>query len=346
MVTLADVAKKAGVSMMTVSRVINGSGNVSEKTRRIVQDAIDDLSYRPNMLARGLATSRSRMIAYAVTNLANPFFADVSMGIENICVKHGYSVIICDVSSDERLSECVSMLIERRLDGVIFHHLNITEAHAKMLEQNSIHCVTIDNETDLDEVSSVNSDDYEGARRAVRHLVECGHRKIGCIHGHYDSVTMPDWSSPSYAETFQRRIWRDRTQGFLDEMRANGLEPVIMAEGRGSTLDSMIAGGYSMQEILHQGERMSAIYCENDFMALGALGECLKRSIRTPEDIAIVGHDGLNICMELYPRITTVHQPKYHMGCMAAEQLIGRIEERTPVTRQITASVIFRGDTT
>ena len=346
LVTLEDVAKRAGVSMMTVSRVINKSANVSEKTRERVQKAIEELSYHPNMVARGLATDRSRMIAYVMTNLANPFFSDVSMGIENICVKHGYSMVISDVSSEDRLSKCINMLIERRLDGVVFHHLKVTAEQVAQLQQNNVQCVTIDNEYIIDDVSMVDSDNYEGARMAVQHLISRGHKKIGCIHGHFDSDTQPGWPNLEYAETFQRRIWQDRTRGFLDEMHKNGLEPVIMVEGRGSALNSMLAGGYSMHEILNHKNGITALYCENDLMALGALGECLENNKRTPQDIAIIGHDGLNYSMELYPRITTIRQPKYRMGYIAAEQLIRHIEQTVDAERMQTHSVLFQGDTT
>lgn len=345
MVTIADVAKQAGVSMMTVSRVINNNAHVSEKTRQRVLQAVEELSYRPNMVARSLATRRNQMIAYVVSNLANPFFAEVSMGVENICVERGYIVIIYDVTSQKRLETCLNMLIDRRLDGVIFHHLDIRHEHVAQLQENGVRCVTIDNEQDLPEITQVDSDNYEGGRNAARYLIERGHSKIGCIHGCYDSKKIESYSDLEYIERFQRKIWRDRTQGFLDELHSAGLEPTCMVEGRGTASMGFKSGSEVYRQIYGMDCRPTALYCENDVIALGVLSECLERGRRVPEEIALIGHDGLDIGMQLYPRITSVHQPRYQMGTLAAGKLIDSIESETEPERVLVHSDLFRGDT-
>lgn len=346
MATIADVAKHAGVSMMTVSRVINKNAHVSEKTRKKVMQAIEELSYRPNMVARGLATRRNQMIAYVVSNLVNPFFAEVSMGVENVCVEKGYTVIIYDVTDANRLEACVDMLIDRRIDGVIFHHLDITPEHVRMLSEGGVKCVTIDNERDLKDQTMIDSDDYDGGRMAARHLIERGHKRIGCIHGCYDETSLQRYNNLEYIELYQRRIWKNRTQGFLDEMRAAGLEPACMVEGRGISSVGLSAGPELFEKAMCGPDAPTALYCENDIIALGMLSECLERRKSVPEDIAIVGHDGLDMGIMLYPRITTVRQPRYRMGALAAEKLIDVIERDARPEHIILASDLFQGDTT
>ncbi|NLF26801.1 MAG: LacI family transcriptional regulator [Clostridiales bacterium] len=344
MTTIADVARQAGVSMMTVSRVINKSGRVSEETRKRVQDAIERLGYRANMVARGLATGRNHLIAYVVSNIGNPFFSNVSMGIEKACVGRGYSVIVYDVSSEKSMLECVDMLIGRQLDGVVFHHLNITREQVQHLASGGVRCVTIDNEETLPETVSVDTDNYAGARMAARHLIEKGHRRIGCIRGLIDPGLKN--GAAEYIETFQRRIWRDRTNGFLDELREKGLEPTCMHEGSGGTRTGFASGRELLIRILDMPDPPTAIYCENDLIALGALGECLERKTPVPEQLAIVGHDGLDFCVYLYPRVTTVRQPQYEIGLLAAEKLLDCIETDRAAEHIVTQSSLFIGDTT
>lgn len=343
--TIADVAKRAGVSMMTVSRVINKNDHVSEKTRRRVLQAIEELSYRPNMVARGLATRRNQMIAYVMSNLANPFFAAVSMGIENVSVQRGYTVIIYDVADQRRLEDCLDMLNDRRIDGVVFHHLDITQEHVSRLHHSGIQCVTIDNERDLENITTVDSDNYRGARIATRHLIEKGHTRIGCIHGCYDAESLKKWRVIEFTESFQRRIWVDRTRGFLDEMKAAGLEPACMIEGRG-TANIAFANDHQSMARIFEGDMPQALYCQNDILALSVLGECLERGLRVRDDLALVGHDGLDFGMMLYPKLTTVRQPRYEMGCPGRDQAHRLYREKAEVEHLFTHSQLHLGDTT
>ena len=345
MVTISDVAKHAGVSMMTVSRVINNSGSVSEATRLKVEESIRRLGYRPNMVARSLVTNRTRMIAYVASNFANPYFAEVTKGIYTLSRERGYLAVLYDVSGAWQVDECLNMLIDQRIDGAIFHHLDITQSQVTMMARKGVRCVTIDNERDLDGVTTIESDNYLGARRATRLLIDRGHTRIGCIHGHYSASGTGELDNIEYTETFQRRIWRNRTRGFLDEMRDAGLAPACMIEGRGSAHYGMVTGSFSIDRIIESGELPTALYCENDLMALGALGECLERRIHVPNRVAIVGHDGLEISQVLFPRVTTVRQPRYTTGRLAAEKLIDAIENDTRPEQIMTESDMFMGDT-
>ena len=345
MVTISDVAKHAGVSMMTVSRVINNNAHVSEITKRKVKQAIDDLGYRPNMVARGLATKHSHMIAYVMSNIANPFFSKVSAGIQKVCVANGYTMILYDVTDAQRLEDCFDMLIERKIDGVVFHHLDITEEHVKKLSDNDICCVTIDNERELKDTISVDSDDYDAARMVTRYLIDQGYKRIGCIHGRFEETPVADVSVKEFTESFQRRIWRDRTQGFLDELTSVEYKPACLVEGRGSVDFTIALEKQRLQKVLSPIDRPDALYCENDILALAVLGECLEQGIRVPQEVAIIGHDGLDFGMMLYPRLTTACQPRYEMGVLSATKLIEAIEKSPGVQHIITRSKVFHGDT-
>lgn len=342
LVTIADVAKRANVSMMTVSRVINSNGHVSEQTRMRVQEAIDLLGYRPNMLAKGLATGRSKLIAYVMSNLSDPFHSLVSKGIENACFDRSYTVIICDTGSDQRVEDCIDMLIDRQIDGAIFHHLNMSQEQISRLSNGNVRCVMIDNEEELQEVSSVDSDNYQGGMMATEHLIAKGHRNIGCITGFLNDPG----SCEEYIDEFQRKIWRDRTQGYLDALKTAGLPRGVIYEGSGGLKQGfLLAQGY-IREIMQLPEPPTALYCGNDVIALGALSELLEMKAPVPERMAIVGHDGLEMSTILYPRVTTIVQPRYEMGFTAANMLLDIIEHCAPVEHKVICSTLFQGDTT
>jgi len=342
LMTIADVARRAGVSMMTVFRVMENSGSVSSETRRRAQEAIDLLGYRPNILAKGLATGRSKLVAYVMSNLSDPFHSLVSQGIENACFDRSYTVIICDTGSDRRVENCVDMLIDRQIDGAIFHHLNISPGQVAQLTAGNVRCVMIDNETELPDVSSVVSFNYEGGLMATRHLIAEGHRHIGCITGFLENSN----GCEEYIDKFQRKIWRDRTQGYQDALREAGLTPGVLFEGSGSLkLGFLLAQGY-VRQIMGLPHPPTALYCGNDVIALGALSELLEMKVPVPEQMAIVGHDGLVMATILYPRVTTIIQPRYEMGFTAANMLLDLIEKNTLPQHRIMGSTVFQGDTT
>lgn len=342
LVTIADVAKHASVSMMTVSRVINNSGHVSDQTRRRVQEAIDLLSYRPNMMAKGLATGRSKLIAYVMSNLSDPFHSLVSKGIENACFERNYTVIICDTGSDQRVEDCIDMLTDRQIDGAIFHHLNMSQEQVSRLAAGNVRCVMIDNEAELPDVSSVDSDNYQGGMMATKHLIAKGHRSIGCITGLLEDPGFCE----EYIDGFQRKIWRDRTQGYLDALKGAGLQQGVLYEGSGGLKQGfLLAQGY-VRELMRLPAPPTALYCGNDVIALGALSELLEMKVPVPERMAIVGHDGLEMSTILYPRVTTIVQPRYEMGFTAANMLLDLIEWDAPVGHRIMDSTLFQGDTT
>lgn len=345
MVTMTDVAKHAKVSIMTVSRVINKSGYVKAETRKAVEKAIQELKFHPNLVAKSLVTGKSNIIAYVLSDICDQFYGSVCKGVEKACNSRGYIAIICNEDEDNGVDKYIDMIIDRNLDGAIFHHLSINEQQIQKLADHHIKCVTIDNEILLEGVSSVDSDDYNGAKKAVEYLAKNGYQKIGCLLGETDKLKPEELS---YLERFQHRIWKNRTLGYIDGMKECGLVPAGYYAGRGSApMDIGFECGRKIaQEILADSDLPDALYCESDVLALGVLSELLERRLDIPQHIALVGHDGLDMCRILYPRVTTVAQPQYELGICGANMLLDAIQGQEKIEHIILESNLFVGNTT
>lgn len=322
--TIEDVARIAGVSRMTVSRVVNNSGYVGEDTREKVKKAIKDLDYKPNLLAKALVTKKQKTLAYVMVNISDPFHNVVKQGFESIAYHGSYTSIMCDVHSAQRQQDYLDSFLENRTGGVVFHHLAISGEQVKHLVSSGVHVVLMDNEFEIDSVPTIATDNYGGAKMAVNHLIERGHKRIACVHGILEPYES-DKEVP-YEDTFQFQIWQQRTKGFTDAMKEAGLVPAGYFQSNGRT-DIAEEKSYQIaDEILSRNEPITAIYCENDIIALTMLKRFQEKHIKVPEQIAIVGHDGLDMVKMLHPQITTIEQPRYEMGRRAAQLLIDQIE--------------------
>lgn len=347
MVTMQTVAKYANVSKMTVSRVLSGNGYVKEETRQAVLEAVRELGYRPNLLAKGLVTGRSQIIAYVLPDICDPFFGKVVKGVTDVCAERGYNSIVSNTFNEESVETFLNMAIDRKLDGVVFHHLCIRQEQVDLLRRNHIQVVLIDNEYPAENVCSVHNDNYGGARMIAEHLIQCGYRRIAYVRGGLRKEdALP--ADLNYTESFQQQVWEERTAGFMDALKNHGLEPFDVYYGRGSAyMDKAFQCGQMLvREMLSKPQWPDAIYCQSDMIALGVLGELLERGISVPEKIAVCGHDGLDTCRHLFPRITTATQPQEEMGRKAAELLIAQIEKDTEKETVLMPSELFLGDTT
>ena len=343
MATIDDVAKKAKVSRMTVSRVINNSGYVKEETRLRINQAIDELKFKPNMIAKSLVTRKSRTVAYVMVNISDTFHNLVNKGFEAVAFENGNTTLMCNAHSASRVTDYINMLQERCIDGVVLHHLNITKKQVQELEESGVHCVLMDNEVDLPGVNCVNTDNMQGARLAVEHLIQKGHTRIGCMHG---TLSCPKTDKVAYEDTFQYNIWRQRTKGFQETMKEAGLTDRYRYQGNGlSNLVPWFAKK-TMDLILNDPEPPTALYCENDIMALSIINEMQERGMRIPDDMAVVGHDGLDLCRMVHPYLTTVAQPRYLMGKMSAAILIDAIEKNQSNTKVVLPPSFWIGETT
>ena len=344
MATIEDVAARAGVSRMTVSRVINKKGYVSAEARERVEAAVKELNYKPNILAKALVTKRTSILAYVMIDISDPFHNLVKQGFESIAYHGRYTSMMCDVHSAERQRDYFNMFQEICIGGAVFHHLAVTEAQIRELEQAGVQCVLLDNEFDLPGVSCINTDNYAGGRMAAEHLLERGYRRIGCVHGALEPSDSTD--SVRYKDTFQFRIWQQRTAGFVDALAVHGVEPAgfFLSNGRWEQAEKMASE--IVNGILSAKEPITALYCEDDIMALTVYKRLQERGVKIPEQIAIIGHDGLDMIRMLHPQITTIEQPRYEMGKLAAEILIEQIEQGTPPRNVVLQPRLLVGETT
>ena len=347
MATINDVAKRAGVSRMTVSRAINNTGYIRQETRERIFEAISALKYRPNLVAKSLVTRRNLTIAYAMVNISDPFHNLVSQGIESVAFKSRYTTMMCDAHSPRRELDYIDLFLDHRLGGVIFHHMAISQAQANELVESGVQCVMMDNEEDLEDISAVNTDNYLGGAMAAEYLFSRGHRRIGCVHGTLERPARGDGPNGEipHEDTFQFRLWQERTRGFEDGMRALGLVPAGLFQGNGR-FDCMVRRSEAIAEaVLGMADRPTALYCENDMIAIAMLHALLRRGARVPEDIALIGHDGLDLCGMVLPNITTIAQPRFEMGQTAARLLIEQIEEGAAPQRVLLKPTLQKGET-
>lgn len=316
MATMRDVAAAAGVSVTTVSHVINGTRFVSEDLRNRVLEAMEELNYRPNILARGLRVGKTNTIGLIVPDNSNPFFAEVSRVVEDVGFDSGYSVILCnsDGNLDKELTY-IAVLVAKQVDGIIFIASSSQSEHLRLLTNEKIPVVVADREMpDLD-VDLVLVDNSRGGYEATKYLLELGHRRIGCITG------------PSDITPSAERINAYRQA--LSEFNVPFEENLVV---RG---DFQFEGGKrAMSQLLALPKVPSAVFICNDVMAIGAMGSIRSAGLRIPEDISIVGFDDIDQASATWPPLTTVAQPIEQMARIATELLIGRLAGSVDLERK------------
>lgn len=328
MATLEDVAKLAGVSVMTVSRYINKSGYVGEKSRQKIIKAIEELNYRPNMIARSLVTKKTKTIAHVVASIVNPFYPEVVLGVEDESYARGYNVILCNADGKKKEQEYIDILLDKCVDGIIFDHLNIGIKQVMELRSYNVSCVLIDNEVQGLNVGNIITNDILGGFLATEHLIRLGHKKIAVIHG--SLCFNESKEDKKYEETFQFNIWNNRMRGFLDAMDKYNIEvnPNYILEGDGTSQNGVKGGYEAMKKILSLSDLPTAVYAQNDLMAAGAIRAIHEVGYKVPQDFSVIGHDGIPLCEWIFPRLTTVEQPRYQTGRTAAGLLIDMRENK------------------
>lgn len=314
--TLLDIAALAGVAPMTVSRVLNGSGHVSAELRKRVQQAIDRLEYHPNALARSLKSQRTRVVGILLSDIQNPFSAELAGSIQEVLLEAGYSAFLCTTDrSVERERAALNAFIDHRVAGIVVATL-ATQDGDKALERlvrRGLPVVMVGRESSSPKVDRVSADHWKGAYEAVEHLISLGHTRIGYVG-----------ASVRHAARLKR------FQGFLDALRDHGLvaaqELIAGPENDSGPGYSTQADGYAgMQELLELRKPPSAVFARNDFTAMGAIAAARDRGLAIPGDIAIVGFDNVPMAAYTVPPLTTVEQPTAQQGRQAAAMLLERI---------------------
>ena len=318
MATIDDVARLAGVSTMTVSRVVNGSSAVSDKTRQKVLEATETLGYQPNLLARSLVTNQTHTIGVLLTHIENPLSSIFLSAILQDAEKHGYDIIMSAATDLDSTLKSINTLYNKCVDGMIilsvefrdskddnttiFHTVEQMQAFDHEFEkiaakQKPIPVITL-GDHHMDYVSGLVNIDYRlGGQMAVEYLHTYNHEEIG-----YISHVVTDTG-----------IWGERYQGFLDGMRACG--KTVREEWIVKCVDTVEGGFHAMKEFIHSaGKLPSAISCANDMIAVGAINAAITEGLRVPEDISIIGHDGSYVGEITEPGLTTVSIRPYAVG--------------------------------
>ncbi|MGP6146418.1 LacI family DNA-binding transcriptional regulator [Jeotgalibaca sp. A122] len=331
MATIYDVAKEAGYSISTVSKVLNNSTNVSERARKKVQQAITALGYVPSSSARTLATKKSQMIGVVFSEnlgvgMAHPFFGPVIEGFRQFVDIYNYDLLFVSrsIKGEENYTD---QLIRRGVDGIVIFSTDSDRSDLQIYRELGIPCIFID--TDVHEFNSVFSDNYQGAKMAVAHLVGLGHKKIAHIHGESSGF-----------------VGQERMRGFMEAVKENHLHlpPAYSVNGGFYSADG---GRSAMMELLRLPEPPTAVFVSGDQMAIGAIQAIKEYGLRVPDDISVVGFDDIEIAKYMEPALTTVAQDKEKIGQQAGVIVIDSImtPDRLPVRKVIPVRLIKRATT-
>jgi len=312
MVTIKDIARAAGVSHSTVSRALAGDLRISEATRKRIYRIAQDLGYVRNEVARALTRGALKAIGLVIPDIRNPFLAEIARGISEVTDRKGYGLVVYNTDrKEEKELVAIQLFRSMRIAGLILASIGINPPYVEQLRELNIPYVLVSRLCpSLEEASYVIIDDKEGARIATEHLVKLGHRRIAFVGG-----------SPSLQNT------QDRLAGYREVLKRYNLPENpdwILLNG-----SDQEAGRKATQEVLKTSPRPTAIFAENDLVALGVIEVADRAGMKIPEDLSVVGFD--NISYSALPRIqlTTVAQPAVEMGQMAAEWLITATENRS-----------------
>lgn len=330
-ITMNDVAKSAGVSITTVSHVINNTRKVDPITREKVEVAMKKLGYRPNSLARALRSGDTNTIGMIVPDVSNQFFADFSRNIENYGFEENYSVILCNSDNDmKKQSSYVDTLISKQVDGVIFISAGESSEDLKKLYQCKIPIVVVDRDVALEYADVVLLDNEAAGYEATNYLIELGHKKIACISG-------PSDLTPSNA----------RVHGYQRALQENNIDfnPDYLVSGD----FRFQSGEEAMQKLLDLQQLPSAVFVLNDMMAIGAITAIRKTGLSVPSDISIIGFDNIQMTTAVTPMLTTVGQPIDEIAKISITQLINKIKYKNLAAKNkrivLNATLITREST-
>lgn len=310
MATMRAVANLAGVSTATVSHVLNETRAVSAPVAARVRDAIAQLDYQPDVVARSLRRRETLTIGLLLPSVAIPFFALVAEQIEAAANTAGYSVILCNSGwSLQRELHHLTTLLARRVDGLVCISLGMTADHLAPVLRRQTPIVFFERAMPGLELDAVEIDNFQGAYDATAHLIALGHRRVGCVTGLPNST-----------------LNETRVRGYQQALTAAGLaaDPAFMLHGDYSAASGMRHG----QALLDRADpdRPSAVFAFNDLMAMGVLQAAQERGLHAPDDLAVIGFDGLPLTAHTSPPLSTVAQPVAEMGATAIAMLLDRIK--------------------
>ncbi len=309
MVTIYDIAQKANVSAMTVSKVINNTGRISEQTRKRVKKVMEELNYVPNSNARSLVLQQTQILSLLITDITNPFYTSLARGAEDSAKKLGYRLLFGNSDEDyDKEQDYVDMILSTRVDGVLFapagdHSLK----HLEKLRAHNIPFVILDRAVPGIESDIVLGDSKQGARNLVEYLIGLGHRRIALVNGSLDVSTA-----------------RLRYEGYAEALQLHGIsldDELVVHKSYREYKDED-----QLERLLKHAAPPTAIFAANNFLAVGVINALRKRGIRVPEDMSVVCFDDLDLSSALEPFLTVAAQPAYQFGAMGIQLLVERIQ--------------------
>jgi len=322
-VTIYDVAREAGVSMATVSRVVNNNPNVKPQTRKKVFEAIERLGYRPNAVARGLASKKTTTVGVVIPDISNSIFSEVARGIEDIANMYHYNIILCNADKKkEKEIRVVNALLEKQVDGLLFMGGAITDDHVQAFKTSSVPVVLCATADEKRLIPSVDIDHEKAAYDAVNVLIQNGHKNIAMISG-----------------TLQ-----DPANGFA---RYQGYKKALEDAGIPLREEYVRVGNYRYESgleltnyFLELPERPTAIFAATDEMAIGAIHTLQDRGLKVPDDVSVISVDNIRMASMVRPQLTTVAQPMYDIGAVAMRLLTKLMNKETKDTAELTQVVL------
>lgn len=309
--TIKDVAKKANVSVATVSRVLNNLSGYSNKTKQTVLKAMEELEYQPNAIARGLINKRTQTIGVLVPSVSSSFFSGILHGIEHYANQSNYSVMVCNTDHDGvRTLTYLQVLREKQVDGIILVSDQMRDDYYRTLKSMGTPVVMVSSVSQRYSVPYVKVDDKQAAYQATEYLIRKGHRNIAMIAGTKDD--------PIAGKT--------RVEGYLNALDNNGIphlpERLVYGDFRYQS------GRAGFEQLLRTAPDITAIFAASDEMAMGILSVAAERGISIPDQLSVIGYDNLKLAEMAIPPLTTVAQPLFEMGASGTEKLIALIENQ------------------
>ena len=326
-VTIKDVARESGVNVSTVSRALNGEYGVHADTREHVVTIAQRLGYRPNRVARGLVTGRSHTLALVVSDIRNPFFAEVARGAEDAAYRADYDLVLCNSDLDpEKQMRYAQSLMEKRVDGILMNSVAaLSKKQQEGLSALGVPIVLLNKTAARSAFSTICADNEAGGALAAAYLLKLGHRKIAHLTGprHHGNMT-------------------ERAKGFVNALEAahKPVHPVVL-HGKNN-----FQGGVELaQKLMAQHADITAVFAASDMMAFGVIRALMEAGRRIPEDVSVIGFDNVELSTIVNPSLTTIHQPKYEVGQAAVEillRLAGRGAHQAPEHRLFGVHLVER----
>jgi LacI family transcriptional regulator len=316
MTNIQDVAKLAGVSIATVSRVLNGTARVNSDVKTRVEAAIQELHYQPSPAARSLRVNRSRIIGLLISDIQNPFFLGLMQGVEDEAQRKGYSLILCNSDENpQKEQRYLDVLCAERVAGAIIVPTREQQRALKRFQEREIPVVAVDRRVKDSSIDAVLIDNVHGASEAVTHLIANGYRRIGVITGPMAVTT--GW---------------ERVVGYRQALHEAGIAHDPLLERSGTF--RVESGRQLTNELLDLEDPIDALFVGNNLMTIGAIDAITAHNLRVPDDLALVGYDEMLWASTGPISLTTVTQPVYELGSTAALRLFQRLQNPTRQTRQ------------